>query len=70
MSRHNKVNRDSYTQAGRLTPDDMARERHKQARPHHSPARAAIKNLAGGAVRRRRGARASTAPESDREEQA
>lgn len=30
MSRQNKVNRNNYTQAGRLTPDDMARERHKQ----------------------------------------
>ena len=29
MSRANKVNRDNYTQAGRLTPDDMARERKK-----------------------------------------
>ena len=27
MSRQNKVNKDSYTQRGRLTPDEMARER-------------------------------------------
>ncbi len=33
MSRQNKVNKDSYTQAGRLTPDDMARERQKQRKP-------------------------------------
>lgn len=33
MSRQNKVNKDSYTQAGRLTPDDMARERQKQGKP-------------------------------------
>lgn len=33
MSRQNKVNRNSYTQAGRLTPDDMARERQRQTRP-------------------------------------
>lgn len=32
MSRHNKVNRDAYTQAGRLTPDDYARERQAQGR--------------------------------------
>ena len=32
MSRKNKVNRDNYTQAGRLTPDDMARERQKQVK--------------------------------------
>ena len=33
MSRQNKVNKDNYTQAGRLTPDDMARERQKQGKP-------------------------------------
>jgi hypothetical protein len=27
MSKHNKVNKDHYDQAGRLTPDEMARER-------------------------------------------
>src|SRR3712207_615607 len=31
MSRPNKVNRDHYTIAGRLAPDDMARERRKQS---------------------------------------
>jgi general stress protein YciG len=30
MSRHNKVNKDHYVQNGRLTPDEMARERAKQ----------------------------------------
>ena len=30
MSKHNKVNKSNYDQAGRLTPDDMARERQKQ----------------------------------------
>ena len=29
MSRQNKVNKGNYSQAGRLTPDDMAREREK-----------------------------------------
>ena len=29
MSRQNKVNKGNYEQAGRLTPDDMARERQK-----------------------------------------
>ena len=33
MSRQNKVNKSNYTQAGRLTPDDMAREREKMPRP-------------------------------------
>jgi len=30
MSKHNKVNPGMYTQAGRLSPDDIARERQKQ----------------------------------------
>ena len=32
MSRQNKVNPDHYTIAGRLTPDDLARERQRQRR--------------------------------------
>jgi hypothetical protein len=32
MSKHNKVNKDHYVQGGRLTPDEMARERMAQAR--------------------------------------
>ncbi len=35
MSRQNKVNKGQYDQAGRLTPDDMAREQKKM-----QPARA------------------------------
>ena len=31
MSKHNKVNKSNYDQAGRLTPDDLARERVRQA---------------------------------------
>jgi hypothetical protein len=31
MSKHNKVNKNNYVQGGRLTPDEMARERIKQA---------------------------------------
>jgi hypothetical protein len=30
MSKHNKVNKNNYVQGGRLTPDEMARERMKQ----------------------------------------
>ena len=30
MSKPNKVNKDHYVQRGRLTPDDMARERMRQ----------------------------------------
>jgi hypothetical protein len=31
MSKQNKVNKSNYVQAGRLTPDEMARERIRQA---------------------------------------
>lgn len=31
MSKPNKVNKNNYTQHGRLTPDEMARERMNQA---------------------------------------
>lgn len=30
MSKQNKANKNNYDQAGRLTPDEMARERMKQ----------------------------------------
>ena len=30
MSKHNKVNKDHYTQRGRLTPDELARERARE----------------------------------------
>jgi hypothetical protein len=30
MSKQNKVNKNNYVQGGRLTPDDMARERMNQ----------------------------------------
>ena len=30
MSKQNKANKNNYVQAGRLTPDDMARERMNQ----------------------------------------
>jgi hypothetical protein len=35
MSRHNKVNKDAYVQRGRLTPDEMARERMKERAAAH-----------------------------------
>jgi len=31
MSKHNKANKSNYTQAGRLSPDDLAREQKKQS---------------------------------------
>ena len=39
MSKHNKANRNNYVQAGRLTPDDMAREQKK------------MRTVVGGATR-------------------
>jgi hypothetical protein len=39
MSRQNKVNPDHYTSAGRLSPDDWARERRKQAERLHGETR-------------------------------
>ena len=30
MSKHNKVNKSNYDQGGRLTPDELARERARQ----------------------------------------
>ena len=30
MSKHNKVNKSNYVQAGRLTPDEIGRERARQ----------------------------------------
>ena len=49
MSRHNKANKNNYTQAGRLTPDDMARERMKQAKPE-GRADDRVKGLVNGRV--------------------
>lgn len=48
MSKHNKVNPGTYTQAGRLSQDDAAREMKKQ-RDNASP-----RNAAGGDVGERR----------------
>ena len=37
MSRINKVNPGQYTSAGRLTPDDLGRERQKQVEKRTAP---------------------------------
>ena len=68
MSSHNKVNKDSYTQAGRLTPDDMARERKKQTKPNRGPRREGVTNRARRANRAQRGERAPNSPRIAREE--
>jgi len=67
MSRQNKVNKDSYTQAGRLTPDDMARERQKQQKPDLEAMRNGFVNRAPG-PRPKRGEPASTPARSAPEE--
>ena len=61
MSRQNKVNKDNYDQAGRLTPDDMAREREKMS---GSPDR--VKNQESRP--RKRGERESSPDRNAREE--
>lgn len=68
MSRQNKVNRDNYTQAGRLTPDDMARERQKQTRRRTGSMREHIMGRGEEKPARPRGGRASSRPRSAPEE--
>ena len=63
MSRQNKVNKTNYTQSGRLTPDDMARERVNQG---EKTGRAKSKENVTGKVRRSGGqgpSRPRSAPE-------
>lgn len=67
MSKQNKVNKDLYTQAGRLTTDDMARERQKQARSEREPRRR-VTNRAADRPIRGRGEPASTPRRNVREE--
>jgi hypothetical protein len=62
MSKHNKANRNNYTQAGRLTPDEMGRE---LRRPRESAtARPARERVTAKA---RSGGRAPTRPRTARE---
>ena len=69
MSKPNKVNKTNYVQGGRLTPDDMARERRKQSLASGSlqaekPARGASKERVSG----KGVGRGATRPRSAREE--
>jgi hypothetical protein len=66
MSRQNKANRDRYVQAGRLTPDELARERQRQQHPERQSGHGRVTNRAddrpfgrraGPAPLRRRGER-------------
>ena len=65
MSRQNKVNKGNYDQAGRLTPDDLARERMKQG----EMTRAKGKENVIGKVQPSPGAPEPTRPRSEREEE-
>ena len=64
MSKHNKVNKNNYDQAGRLTPDDMARERKKMMTANQSDAA----RITGKASEPRRDEPASSPDRSEREE--
>ena len=68
MSKHNKVNKNNYDQAGRLSPDDMARERQKQT-PRPPAPREEITNR-GQQAPPRRGAPGSTRRQTESEESA
>ena len=65
MSKHNKVNKSNYVQGGRLTPDEMARERIRQA---EVSGRAKSKENVIGKIPTRPGAPASGRPRSAPEE--
>jgi hypothetical protein len=65
MSKHNKANKSNYIQAGRLTPDDMARERQRQGTPRVDPERERVKGYQPN-----RGAPESTDRQSEPEESA
>ena len=65
MSKHNKVNKDAYVQRGRLTPDEMARERMKQA---EISGRGKGKENVIGKMPSRPAERGSSRPRNEREE--
>jgi hypothetical protein len=65
MSRHNKANKDNYDQAGRLTPDEMARERMKQSDVSGRPSE---RERVTGRMRSPSAGRESSLPQTEREE--
>jgi hypothetical protein len=67
MSKPNKVNKDHYVQRGRLTPDELARERARQI--HVAGAQRRFSERAKQETGTRRGAPASTRARSEREEE-
>jgi hypothetical protein len=65
MSRINKVNKDHYVQRGRLTPDEMARQRARQI--HIATGKRRV-TAAAKETPTKRGGQASTRPRTGREE--
>ena len=65
MSKPNKVNKDHYTQRGRLTPDELARER---ARQIHIESAQRRYNQQTSSATRRRAEQAPTRERNEREE--
>jgi hypothetical protein len=65
MSKQNKANRSNYIQAGRLSPDDLAREHKKQA---EVSSHAKGKERVIGKTPERGGEPAGNRPRSEREE--
>ena len=65
MSRQNKVNKNNYVQGGRLTPDEIARERIRQA---HVSSHAKGKENVIGKIPERVSGRESTPRRNEREE--
>jgi hypothetical protein len=68
MSKPNKANRNNYTQAGRLTPDQMARERMKQAKPESGRANDRVRGGPSPDSAKQAGEQASTRDQSEPEE--
>jgi hypothetical protein len=65
VSKHNKANKNNYDQAGRLTPDEIGRERMKQS---DVPGRSSGRESVTGKMRAPSGGRESSRPRSEREE--
>ena len=65
MSKHNKVNKNNYDQGGRLTPDELARERMRQT---SVTGRAPRQENVTGKLREQRGGQGPTRPRTAREE--
>ena len=63
MSKQNKVNKTNYDQAGRLTPDDMARERKRQVDSAQLKQKDRLRSKAGPDARARGASRPRSAPE-------